>query len=348
MADPSEALRIWLLGTRRAASRAGRPPGRCDFHRRRPGLLRRPATGVALASAPRACRIVRFRPDDPREPAAGVGAGAHAMPPRTVSVVVPTLNEEANVRRAVESARDDASSSSSAPLEVIVVDGGSVDNTVAEARKAGATVLASPRGRAAQCNAGARAARGDVLVFLHADSILPPSYRAHIDRAFEPRPGGRAREWGAFGFRLGADERPSTALRSLVRAAPRRVLECLVNIRSRLFRMPYGDQGLVVRRDTFEAIGGFPAMPFMEDFELVRRLRRRSAPAHLPASVTTSARRWDAMGLIRVAATNQIIVLGYLCGVPVERLAAWYRAGRDMGGVTPQRTVAADGPVVRC
>ena len=159
--------------------------------------------------------------------------------------------------------------------------------------------------------------------------------------------GGRAREWGAFGFRLGADERPSTALRSLVRAAPRRVLECLVNIRSRMFRMPYGDQGLVVRRDTFEAIGGFPAMPFMEDFELVRRLRRRSAPAHLPASVTTSARRWDAMGLFRVAATNQIIVLGYLCGVPVERLAAWYRAGRDMGGAKPRGTIAADGPVVR-
>ena len=78
-------------------------------------------------------------------------------------------------------------------------------------------------------------------------------------------------------------------------------------------------------------------MPFMEDFELVRRLRRRSAPAHLPASVTTSARRWDAMGLFRVAATNQIIVLGYLCGGTVERLAAWYRAGRDMGGAPAPR-----------
>ena len=166
---------------------------RSAHHRPVRGARRRLATGVALASALRSSRIVRFRPDDPGEPAAGSGAGAFAMPPRTVSVVVPTLNEEANVRRAVESARDDASSSSSAPPEVIVVDGGSVDNTVAEARKAGATVLASPRGRAAQCNAGARAAKGDVLVFLHADSNLPPSYRAHIDRAFEPRLGGGAR-----------------------------------------------------------------------------------------------------------------------------------------------------------
>ena len=103
-------------------------------------------------------------------------------PTARLSVVVPALNEAACVRRAVESAR--AGSLGAPPLEVIVVDGGSDDGTVAEARAAGAVVLTAPRGRAAQCNAGARHAKGDLLLFLHADSTLPPGYDAHLDRLF--------------------------------------------------------------------------------------------------------------------------------------------------------------------
>ena len=306
-------------------------------------------------------------------------------PTARLSVVVPALNEAACVRRAVESAR--AGSLGAPPLEVIVVDGGSDDGTVAEARAAGAVVLTAPRGRAAQCNAGARHAKGDLLLFLHADSTLPPGYDAHLDRLFaddddeEDAPGPRSSslagssppaafsaapsrspasssspaprattEWGAFEFHLGdgdgdgdpsgesarrrSDRRPGACAK-----VARRCLEACVNLRARLLRFPYGDQGLVVRRRAFDAVGGFPPMPFMEDFELVSKLRRehRRAPgggfALVPAKVTTSARRWDAIGMAKTTAVNHLIVAAYACGVPVDVLHRWYRgAGRGMGG----------------
>lgn len=280
----------------------------------------------------------------------------------TISVVVPALNEEANVRRAVESARGmHASSRSGSGLEdgmsrrmrfdteVIVVDGGSGDDTMGEARRAGAThVVASKRGRANQCNAGAGLASGDILLFLHADSTLPPAYDVHVRRMFSSRPtsrpkqprGGDAQpEWGAFRFSLsgGVDDGVGGGIGE-------RIGRCLVewgaNLRTRFFHMPYGDQGLIVRKSTFDALGGFRPMCFMEDFELVRRLRTRSRPVLVPAPVTTSARRWDTMGVLRVTLINQAIVLGYVCGVPLERLSSWYKAGRHMGGGMSVQTSA--------
>jgi hypothetical protein len=204
------------------------------------------------------------------------------------------------------------------------------------------------RGRGHQCNVGARHAKGDILIFLHADSTLPPAYDVHLHRLFTQQQQQQRRrtrtsdcftisrshnnnndtddgapQWGTFQFRLGraGDEGGGGGGGGCgcgVRNMGRRLVEMCVNARTRLFRMPYGDQGLIIRRSTFDALGGFAAMPFMEDFELVRRLRRRGPPAVVPLPVTTSARRWDSMGLLRVTAVNQLMVWGYVCGGAVQ------------------------------
>jgi glycosyltransferase involved in cell wall biosynthesis len=224
--------------------------------------------------------------------------------------------------------------------EVVVVDGGSDDATVSAAHRAGADlVLVSPeRGRAAQMARGVERASGDVIVFLHADSTLPDAYAERMHDAMRPE-----HTWGAFGFRLGSssddDEASAGMLPSTIRGhrteepMARRFLEWCVDKRTRWLGSPYGDQGLWVRRDALASVGGVPQQCFMEDYELVRRLRRaHGMPCVVDAAVTTSSRRWDAMGVARVTALNRLVVFGYAMGVPPERLARLYTAGRNMGG----------------
>jgi rSAM/selenodomain-associated transferase 2 len=191
--------------------------------------------------------------------------------------------------------------------EIIVADGGSTDGTAAVAEARGARVVGSEPGRGRQMNRGAAAATGDVLLFLHADTLLPAGYEKHVVSVLQ-QDGVSA---GAFELSIDAPHR------SL------RVIERAVNWRSRLLGMPYGDQAIFVEAAMFRRAGGFPDVGAMEDFELVRRLRRSGRVAIAPAQVVTSARRWLGCGVWRTTALNQLCVAAYLMGVPADRIAVW-------------------------
>jgi len=194
-------------------------------------------------------------------------------------------------------------------IEVLVVDGGSSDNTITTAKALGAKVLSVPPGKAFQMNAGARAARGDILLFLHGDTRLDPGFAEQVRDALS-QPGAAA---GA--FRLAID---GTGFGL-------RMVEWLANFRSRVLQMPYGDQAIFVRAEMFSSVEGFPALPIMEDFELVLRLKRKGRITILPLAANTSPRRWHKLGILKTTALNQAIIIGYLLGVNPQKLAKWYR-----------------------
>jgi len=225
------------------------------------------------------------------------------VPPPLLSVVIPALNEEERVATAVRSVRDDA--------EVIVVDGGSADGTRAAAEAAGATVIASARGRGVQLATGARAARGEWLVFLHADTRLEEGWAAAL-RSLPPEKVG-----GAFRFALDA---PGVAYR---------LLEAGVALRCLLFRLPYGDQGLFARRAAYETIGGFRPMSLMEDVDFVRRLGGAGPLALLPVRAWTSARRFERRGAVATSLRNLGLLTLYAAGCAPDRLARLYGARAD-------------------
>ena len=219
-----------------------------------------------------------------------------------ISVVIPSLDDESTITAAVSSALLEGA-------EVIVADGASVDGSVAVARSLGAMVIEAGRGRARQMNAGAEASSNDILLFLHADSRLPVGFAGEVVRIMsDPRVAG-----GAFEF---MPDRRVPGLDGIRR---------LINFRSRFFSMPYGDQGLFLRRGTFMAMGGFPEWPIMEDYALVKGLKRRGRIQVSPLPVVTSARRWEKLGVARVTLVNQLVILGYHLGLGPERLLCWYR-----------------------
>jgi len=222
----------------------------------------------------------------------------------SISVIIPALHEAQAIGRTLSS----AAASAASEVELIVVDGGSEDATVEVARSHGATVVTLPPGRARQMNAGARIARGECLLFLHADTRLPPGYEREVCRILD-LPGVVA---GVFALRV---EGAQWGLRWVERAA---------NLRSRLFELPYGDQGLFLRAELFRSLGGFAELPLLEDLELVRRLRRQGRIVTAPLAVLTSARRWESLGVLRTTLLNQLILLAYLLGMPPRRIASWY------------------------
>jgi uncharacterized protein len=232
-----------------------------------------------------------------------------------ISVIVPTLNEQEHICATLSHVHLAAGD------ELIVVDGGSTDATVALARQFTSLVLCSPAGRARQMNGAARLARGDILLFLHADTLLPrhglDAVRTTMQRSHIV--GGA--------FRLAFT--PSTpALR---------VIAWGTNLRTRLARLPYGDQALFVRRDLFETLGGYADVPFLEDVKLVQALRRRGQLAFLPQTVYTSARRWRQEGVLYTTIRNNVLMLLYVCGVAPATLQRWYQNRRprgDQGGIS--------------
>lgn len=225
-----------------------------------------------------------------------------------LSIIIPTLDEAANLSALLPRLAQDLSTA-----ELLVADGGSRDaSREVVARTPGARWLDSAPGRARQMNAGARAATGDALLFLHADTRLPPDAQAAILGALaDPRVVG-----GRFDVRL-------DSARPLLR-----VVEAMMNGRSRLTGICTGDQAIFVRRTDFEALGGYPDIPLMEDIALSRRLKRRGRLAALRLRVTTSARKWEREGPVRTIVLMWALRLAYVVGVPPARLHRWYY-GRD-------------------
>jgi len=221
--------------------------------------------------------------------------------PGSISIIIPALNEAESIGQTLDAAADEAA-------ELIVVDGGSEDRTAEIARAHGATVVTSPRGRASQMNAGARIAHGEILLFLHADTLLPRGF-AEASRRTLDQPGVAA---GAFRLRIDGG---GMRLRWVERTA---------NWRSRSLQLPYGDQGFFLKAELFRSLGGFPELPLMEDLEMARRVRRRGRIAISPLAAVTSARRWERVGIVRATMLNQLFLLAYFLGMPPQRIAEWY------------------------
>ena len=218
-----------------------------------------------------------------------------------ISVIIPALNEAGSIADTVASA-DGAD-------EVIVVDGGSGDATRECAARAGARVISSARGRARQMNAGADAARGSLLVFVHADTRLPGGFRDQLLNVIH----GDQAHWGRFDLRFDAGG-------LLIR-----LIAGLINTRSRMTGGATGDQAIFVAADVFRKIGGYRDMPLFEDVELCRRLKRGYRMGIPSSPVVTSSRRWRTDGAIRVSLQMWSLKLMYLAGVSPQRLAKLYR-----------------------
>ena len=226
----------------------------------------------------------------------------HAATPAIISVVIPTLNEAHILAAALETV------SKSENVEVIIADGGSTDETMEIARAYNVRSLQVPACRAAQMNAGAKEACGDILLFLHADTRLPRKWANHVRSELDkPRVAG-----GAFTLKLDENARWCE------------IIEGLANMRSRRLHMPYGDQAIFIRTDLFHGMGGFAALPIMEDFEFMRRLRKRGCISIVPEPVVTSARRWRESGVWWTTAVNQAVIIGYFLGISPHLLARLY------------------------
>ncbi|MDB9822593.1 TIGR04283 family arsenosugar biosynthesis glycosyltransferase [Deltaproteobacteria bacterium] len=229
-----------------------------------------------------------------------------------LSIIIPAMNEQSNISATIHSARD-------RDAEIIVVDGGSTDETREEAILLGARVLSGTPGRALQQNLGASVSRGKTLLFLHSDTLLPKSYMNLIFETLMD-PGVAA---GAFRFKTDHNS-PSM-----------KIIELAANIRSQYLNLPYGDQGLFLKKTVFDTVGGFPDVPIAEDLYLVRRLARTGRIRIAKDYVITSARRWQRLGIFRTTLINYLILAGCIAGVSPQRLASLYPIPRKKRSSVP-------------
>ncbi|NNM51080.1 MAG: glycosyltransferase family 2 protein [Pseudomonadales bacterium] len=222
-----------------------------------------------------------------------------------LSIIVPILNEKAQLPELLEHLH----ALQRHGCEILLVDGGSDDHSPEIARSLGFAVLKSPRGRACQMNVGAKAAKGDILLFLHADTRLPEFADVLVTAILtHPR-----HCWGYFAVRI--QGKPLML----------HVVATLMTWRSRLSSVATGDQALFMRRDAFDSVGGFPEQPLMEDIEMSHRLRRLSRPAFLLQRVTTSGRRWESRGVWSTIFLMWRLRWAYWRGISAEALAGLYQ-----------------------
>jgi rSAM/selenodomain-associated transferase 2 len=219
-----------------------------------------------------------------------------------ITVIIPTLNEAQTLPQTLAPLLNH-------PIELIIADGGSQDDTCTIAQPHVTHLLHTAPGRSRQMNQAAAIATGDILLFLHADTRLPPNWQELIHQTLQTP------TTIAGAFQLAIDS-PRPALRWIERS---------VQWRSRHLQLPYGDQAIFLRTETFRAIGGYPDLEIMEDFVLIKALKKLGHIALVPAAVHTSARRWERLGVMRTTLLNQAIVLGYYLGIPPARLRQWYR-----------------------
>jgi rSAM/selenodomain-associated transferase 2/rSAM/selenodomain-associated transferase 1 len=227
-----------------------------------------------------------------------------------LSIIVPVLNEGTTITvqlAALQTLR-------AGGVEIVLVDGGSSDGTADLARPLADRLIVAPRGRAVQMNAGARASRGEVLLFLHADTTLPPAADTLVLNAMN---GGAL--WGRFDVRIDCTH-------PLLR-----VVERLMNWRSQLTGIATGDQAMFVRREVFERVGGFPEIPLMEDVALSSQLRKIAPPACLREPVTTSGRRWEKLGVLRTILLMWRLRAAYFFGADTQQLAIIYGYAPESG-----------------
>ena len=233
-----------------------------------------------------------------------------------ISIVIPTRNEALHIAATIASAQTEG------VLEILVVDGGSTDKTVDIAREAGVRVIAADLGRAVQMNMGAAIAQGEILLFLHGDTLLPPEFARRVVETLR-RPGIVA---GAFALAI---DLPGPAVR---------LVEKMANFRSSCLRMPYGDQAIFLYRRQFIESGGYPEEPILEDVLLIQHLKKSGRIGIVPSPVLTSGRRWQGLGVLKTTLINQGIMLGHLAGLSPQRLHGWYGIAKKIrnGGLLGQ------------